>query len=303
MRGKVAASSVPRDVPFWENSARQLTVILLLAIASGLSLIVVAYYVTPFDKGGLVDVIIAAVAFPLLAVWAGRISTQLVVAALDRSARQRNELLALGIERLGGHLRDAISAQTGELQKLAATAGERVQALASSVRAEVTAVKSSIDNLAAVIQTGQAREVEAQAAASRATEQLKTEMAQLRTRDVQREELQAPDLYIQTQQRGGLIWDHHWAALGNIGGNARKVVLNYRFHGNMDWVRIDPPFDLEPQIPWERDLGRVKDAGGSGNLFFSIEARDDIQHAYESGPLQVPLRGNQWIRVPLRKVR
>lgn len=298
--------SGPASTPnprFWDNPSRQLTFIVFIAIASALVLIGVAYYVTPFTTGGLVDVIIAAVVFPLLAVWAGRISTQLVVAALDRSAKQRNELLALGIDRLGGHLREAISAQTSELQRLAGSAKDRIEELAASTLEGLVGIKDSIDNLTQVVQTGQAKQEEAQVTASRAAEQLKTEVSQLRAGERAREQLQQPDLYIQTQQRGGIIWDHHWMLLGNVGGNARKLVLNYRFHGNMDWIRLDPPFDLEPQVPWEKDLGRVKDAGGSNTLYFTLEVRDDIQHVYESGACQVPLTGNEWISVPLRRTR
>jgi hypothetical protein len=288
---------------FWDNPNRQLTLIAVLAVVTSLILVGVAHYVSPFTTGGLVDVIIAAVAFPLLAVWAGRISTQLVVAALDRSAKQRNELLSLGIERLGGHLREAITAQTTELQKYANTASKRIDELSASALEGLGAIKSSVDSLAVVIQTGQASEAEQRLVTARATEQLKAEISTLRAQDVQREALQQPDLYIQTQQRGGIIWDHHWMLLGNVGGNARKLVLSYRFHGNMEWLRLDPAFDLEPQVPWERDLGRVKDAGGSATLYFSIEVRDDIQHVYESGACQVPLAGNEWKQVLLRRTR
>ncbi len=258
------------------------------------AIVLVAIYLQPAATAGLVALVIAATAFPSIALWASRVSSIELVQSTARSAKTRNDLISIAITSLRSDLRASSEAQGRAIIAALASAQAATEEGTKAVVSELRALGETISR--ASVQEVQALE-EARAATTR-QEQVTRELAQLQ---VLAEQRARPQIHVQTQVRSAwLFFRHNWLMLANVGGSARSVVVNYRFNRQMNWIRLDPPFELAPQKSWEYDIGDVRQAGGSNELHLSIEVRDDANHIHESGEVLVGLNGNAWTPLLLR---
>ncbi|MGI0071703.1 MAG: hypothetical protein ACRECT_06515 [Thermoplasmata archaeon] len=263
-----------------------------------------AYFLRPITTGGLVAVILAAVFLPILAVWAGRISTQMVVAEVRQSAKERSQLLGLGLAELRREYRESTSEQTvallAALEQAAARASENTDRIVKGLEGTMAAIQS----LSSEVAKTREAELQAEAASRLAAEQVRASFEKLRQTQIAQEERAKPSVHAQTVVRSAwLFWRHNWLLLGNVGGRAQTVVLNYRYHQQMNPIRIEPAFSLSPQETWEYDLGDIRQAAGSSVLLLVVETRDETNHVYSTGEVTVPLESNQWTELPLKLQR
>jgi len=262
----------------------------------GIAIVVVALTVQPASSAGLVALVIAATAFPTLALWASRISNAEVVQSTARSAKARNELIGIAIAGLKSDIRSSAEIQT----KAVVSAIDQVR---DATVKGATDLSREIKSLAETISSVGAAEVKALEEARLAADKQTEATRALRELQVRAEERARPQLHAQTQVRSHWLFFHHnWLVIANTAGPAHGVSVEYRFFQQNDWTRIPVSgFDLETQQQREFDIGDVNATGGSNRLWVNLRYRDDANRQHVA-TVDMPLGGNQWTQATSRSL-
>jgi hypothetical protein len=260
------------------------------------AIIVVGLSVQPESSAGLVDLVIAATAFPAVAVWASRISSIELVQSTARSSKARNELVGIAISSLREDIRLSAELQgraiVDAIETAQASGEEGTRALVSEIRALGETISRVGEEEVRAL--GEARQAtERQADATRALAQLQ----------VQAEERARPQLHVQTQVRSHwLFFRHNWLMVANTAGRARGITVEYRFLQQNNWSRIPVTgFDLNTQEQWQVDIGDVNATGGSNRVWVLMKYRDDANRQHVA-TVDLPLGSDQWVRTVTRPI-
>ncbi len=261
---------------------------------TGVAIVLAAVSVHPTSSAGLVALVIAATAFPTIALWASRISSIELVQSAARSARARNELIGIAISSLREDIRSSAEGQSraivAAVESSKAATEQGSHAIVMEVRALADTIsRASAEEVRALEETRRASEL--QAAATR-------ELAQLQVRA---EERARPQIHVQTQVRSHWLFFHHnWLMIANTAGRARGVTVEYRFLQQNNWTRIPAAgFDLGPQQQREFDIGDVNATGGSNMVWVSMRYRDDANRQHIA-TIDLPLGSNHWVQSSAR---
>ena len=262
----------------------------------GVAIIADAFTVHPAESAGLVALVIAATFLPFLTLWAAKISSAELIESTAKSEKARNALIGIGIAELKSDIRSSAEIETRAVVGAIESVRAATEKGAADITKEVRGLAETISRVGAeqVRALGEAKQAaEQQAEATRALEQL-----QLRA-----EERARPELHAQTQVRSHWLFFHHnWLLLGNTGGRARGVIVEYRFLQQNNWARLPVPgFDMETQQQREFDISDVNDTGGSNRVWVSVRYRDDADRQHVA-TIDLPLGGNQWLQMVSRLI-
>ena len=270
---------------------------MIVAVAGTVAaIVVVALVVQPASSGGLVALVIAATAFPSIALWASRISNIELVQSTARSAKARNELIGIAITGLRDDVRTSAESQSRALVAAISSLKQATEQGSAAVVSEVRALGETISRVSA----DQVRAIGEERAAIERQEQATRELAQIQ---VQAEERARPAIYVQTQIRSAwLFWHHNWILVANTEGPAHGILVSYRFLQQNDWERVPVgAFDLGPQQQRQFDLGDVSNTHGSNHVWLLIRYRDGANRQYLA-TVDLPLGENQWRPTQARPV-
>lgn len=270
---------------------------IFIAVAlTGVAIFAAAVTVQPASSAGLVALVVAATAFPTIALWASRISSIELVQSTARSSRARNELIGLAI----ASLREDIRA-SAELQSKAIVAA--VDASKSATETASREIVREIRSLAETISRVGAEEVRALGEARKASELQAQATLALKELQVQAEGRARPQVHVQTQVRSHWLFFHHnWLLVANTAGRARGVTVEIRFLPQNSWARIPVPgFDLDIQQQSEFDIGDVNTTGGSNRVWVQLRYRDNADRQYVA-VVDLPLGGNLWTPAATRTI-
>ncbi len=275
--------------PHWTAIFVGLALVVAFIVAAGLG-------IRPPETAGLVGLVIAATAFPAIAVWASRVSSIELAQAVARSSRARNELLGIGLR----NLRDEIGKSAEHQAKaVVAAVGEAKSATEESGRVVVRQITLLNETIRGVAE----QEVQALQEARAASERSTQASQELATIQLSAEERARPMLYVQAQVRPYQIFHRkNVLMIANAASPARGVVVSYKFLQENDWKHPSPSgFDLGIQNQREFDIGDIRDSGASNRVWVMLVYRDDARHQHVA-TCDVPLGGSGWTALPSQTV-
>jgi len=270
--------------------------IIAAIVITVVAIVVVWLRVQATSTAGLVDLVIAATAFPAIALWAARVSSIELVQSTARSSRARNELVGIAISSLREDLRSS-----AELQGRAIV--DAIEAAQASTDQGTRAIVSEIRALSETLRQVGEEEVRALGETRRASERQTEATRALAQMQVQAEERARPQLHVQTQVRvHWLFFRHNWLMVANTAGRARGITVEYRFLQQNNWTRVPVAgFSLNTQEQWQVDIGDINATGGSNRVWVLMKYRDDANREHIA-TVDLPLGGDQWVRTISRPI-